>query len=151
MICKLKACLNLLGRVRWFVTWWVENGIIGSDSTLAQNIIRYKIKSGKKKGWIKIEFWHISVLIAHLQHDLYFETNHSLLLLKKWLNKKNYYKHRNVKRTRLCSILLKDIQKIKSFSLSNTRGVEGHRNLIRRNCQKISSRMRKTSKMKVTS
>ena len=56
----------------WFVTWWVKSIIICSDKNLTQNIIWETIKVGEKQRWIKIEFWHIPVLMVHVEHDMYF-------------------------------------------------------------------------------
>ena len=68
----LRSNYNLFRQVRWFITWWVENIIISSDSNLTQSIIRVTIKSRGKKWWIKKEFWRIPDLMVHLEYDLNF-------------------------------------------------------------------------------
>ena len=45
----LRSNYNLFRQVRWFITWWVENIIISSDSNLTQSIIRETIKVGGKR------------------------------------------------------------------------------------------------------
>ena len=45
----LRSNYNLFRQVRWFITWWVENIIISSDSNLTQSIIRVTIKVGGKR------------------------------------------------------------------------------------------------------
>ena len=45
----LRSNYNLFRQVRWFITWWVENIIISSDSNLTQSIIRETIKVGEKR------------------------------------------------------------------------------------------------------
>ena len=45
--------------------------VSSAQSDLTHNIIRETIEVEKKK-WIRIEFWRIPELIAHLEYDLYF-------------------------------------------------------------------------------
>ena len=73
---------NLLGKVRWFVTWRVGSIIISSDNCLTQNIIWEQIKVGERKRWIKEEFWCIPDLMLHLDNGFYFQAIHGLLLLR---------------------------------------------------------------------
>ena len=59
------------------------------QSDLTHNIIRGTIEVEKKK-WIRIEFWHIPELIAHLEYNLSPAT-------MKWFKKKEIYYHKHNK------------------------------------------------------
>ena len=101
LIFKIKlqfiGYLNLLQRVKWFVTWWLESSIISSDSNLTQNIIREIIKVEKKEMDQDRILTHSRLKHGTLRWWLVLLDNSYFSATKKWPNKKKHLTIKTIK------------------------------------------------------
>ena len=94
---QLICYINLLGEVRWLVTWWwVQIKCISSDSNLTQNITRETVKVEEKEIDQHRTLTH-SRVNATLRICLALLDNSYSSTTKKWINKKKHLTINNIK------------------------------------------------------